>query len=116
MHQRLAGQPAAALPLPQLPGGHGQPAPSASADRPAGSRRRSDRPAGAAGRLDQDPAVTNLTALLFRGVRFTPGKVVRKDSTCWNCRGRMAKGTPAMVGRDTKARYLHPDTCAEAIA
>lgn len=57
-----------------------------------------------------------LTALLFRGVRFTPGKVVRKDSTCWNCRGRMKKGTPAMVGRDTKARYLHPETCAEAIA
>lgn len=56
-----------------------------------------------------------LTALLFRGVRFTPGKVVRKASTCWNCRGKLAKGRACMVGRSFKARYLH-DACAEAIA
>jgi hypothetical protein len=56
-----------------------------------------------------------LTALLFRGVRFTPGKVVRKDSTCWNCRGKLKKGTPCMAGRSNKAHYLH-NTCAEAIA
>ena len=75
---------------------------------------------GAYGSAEPRPGFTErkprLTALLFRGVRFVPGKVVRKDSTCWNCRGKMVKGTPAMVGRDTKARYLHPDTCAEAIA
>ena len=62
------------------------------------------------------PEMTTLTALLFRGVRFTPGKVIRKPYVaCWNCRKRLEKHDPAMVGRSNKIHYLHP-ACAKAIA
>ena len=58
----------------------------------------------------------SLTALLFRGVRFVPGKVQRKATVaCWNCRKRLNKVDPAMTGRSNKVHYLHP-ACAEAIA
>lgn len=56
-----------------------------------------------------------LLAVLFRGLRFVPGKVLRKDTTCFSCRGRMKKGVPSYTAKGMKVRNLHP-LCAEAIA
>lgn len=56
-----------------------------------------------------------LEQVLFRGVRFKRGKVQRKATTCFNCRGRMKVGEPAFTGRGQKVRNMHI-LCAEAIA
>lgn len=60
----------------------------------------------------------SLTALLFRGVRFTPTKLGKKPSTCWNCRKRLQPGEPILRGpKGTFSwRYKLHLTCAEAIA